>query len=156
MLKDWGFVEHGIKTTKNGDEIVLVRPFGKALPVSIENPKFSFPFFSRDTRKYIIKIEPQYHDELFPDSINTRIDKSKFTENEPHRNRIGKVYISHSQDRHLQSGDIIVIYRMGEPKPRKYSSTVTSICIVEEVIVNFATFETFFQACNRRTMINTN
>lgn len=153
MLKKWGFVEHGMKTTENGNEIVLTRPFGKNIPISIKNPKLSFPFFSRDTRKYIIKIEPQYHTELFPDSINTREDETKYTENEPHRNRIGKVYISHSQDRHLQSGDIIIVYRMGETIPKKYSSTITSICIVEEVISNFACFEDFFQVCNRRTMI---
>lgn len=154
MLKDWGFTEHGIKTTDNGDEIVFVRPFGKNLPVSIQNPKISFPFFSRKTRKYIVKIEPKYHTELFPDSINTREDETKYTENEPHRNRIGKVYISHSKDRHLQSGDIIVVYRIGETSPKKYSSTVTSICIVEEVITNFSSFEDFFQTCNRRTMIS--
>lgn len=145
MLKDWGFIEHGIKKSEDGDEIVLVRPFSKNLPVSTENPKLSYPFFSRDTRKYIIKIEPKYHTELFPDSINTREDETKYTENEPHRNGIGKVYISHSQDRHLQSGDIIVIYRMGDTKPKKYSSTVTSICIVEEVVANFKSFDNFFK-----------
>jgi predicted nucleic acid-binding protein len=154
MLKDWGFQEHGVKTTKNGDEMVLVRPFGKNLPVIIENPKLTYPFFSRNTRKYIIKIEPQYHTELFPDSINTREDGAKYTENEPHRNRIGKVYISHSKDRHLKSGDIIIVYRMGETKPKKYSSTVTSICIVQGVANNFSCFEDFYQVCNRRTMIN--
>lgn len=153
MLKTWGFVEHGIKSTKNGDEIVLTRPFRKSLPIEINKPKLSFPFFSRNTKKYIIKIEPQYHDELFPDSINTRTDKSKFIENKPHRNRIGKVYISHSFDRHLQSGDIIIIYRMGETKPKKYSSTITSICIVEQVIKDFKSFDEFYKACYRRTMI---
>lgn len=153
MLKDWGFVEYGIKTTQNGNEIVLVRPFGKTLPIDINKPKLSFPFFSRKTRKYIIKIEPQYHTELFPDSINTREDESKYTENEPHRNRIGKVYISHSKDRHLQSGDIIIVYRMGETTPKKYSSTVTSICIVEQVIKDFKSFSDFYKACYRRTMI---
>ncbi|WP_428743499.1 PIN domain-containing protein [Tenacibaculum sp.] len=153
MLKDWGFVEHGIKTTKNGDEIVLTRPFGKTLPININKPKLSFPFFSRKTRKYIVKIESKYHTELFPDSINTREDETKYIENEPHRNRIGKVYISHSFDRHLKPGDILIIYRIGETKPKKYSSTVTSICIVEEVINNFKSFEDFYNACYRRTMI---
>ena len=152
MLKDWGFTKHGMKTTKNGDEIVLTRLFGKTFPVDIKNPKLSFPFFSRKTKKYIIKIEPQYHTELFPDSINTREDKTKYTENEPHRNRISKIYISHSRDRHLQSGDIIIVYRIGETQPKKYSSTVTSICIVEQVITNFSSFEDFFKVCNRRTM----
>lgn len=154
MMKEWGFVEHGIKSTKNGDEVVLTRPFGKSLPIDIKKPKHSFPFFSRETRKFIIKIEPQYHTELFPDSINTREDESRYTENEPHRNRIGKVYISHSKDRHLKSGDVVVIYRMGETKPKKYSSTVTSICIVEQIVDGFKTFDDFYKACYRRTMIS--
>jgi selenophosphate synthase len=46
-MKEWGFVEHGIKSTKNGDEVVLTRPFGKSLPIDIKKPKHSFPFFSR-------------------------------------------------------------------------------------------------------------
>ncbi|MAE84235.1 MAG: hypothetical protein CMB80_15950 [Flammeovirgaceae bacterium] len=153
MLEEWGFTHHGRKTTENGSELVLIRKFGKDIPVDIFSPKLSFPYFSRATRKYIVKIEPQYHDELFPDSLNTKTDKNRFKENAPHRNRIGKVYISHSQDRHLESGDIIIIYRMGENSPKKYSSTVTSICIVEEVVKDFKTFEDFHKVCARRTMI---
>src|SRR5690606_34110601 len=57
MLEEWGFTYHGIKTSKNGQELVYVRPFGKNLPVNIDNPKLTFPFFSRDTDKYLIKIE---------------------------------------------------------------------------------------------------
>lgn len=154
MLEEWGFTYHGIKTTQNGDEKVYTRSFGKNLPINIKNPKLTFPFLSRQTDKYIIKIESQYHTELFPDSINTKEDKTKYTENEPHRNRISKVYISHSQDRQLKSGDLIIIYRMGETTPKKYSSTVTSICIVENIQNNFSSFEDFFDACNRRTMIS--
>ncbi len=154
MLMNWGFIKHGIKRTSNGDEIVLTREFNKK-SINIQDPKKSFPYFSWNTEKYIVKIEPQYHTELFPDSINTREDKSKYIDNEPHRNRIGKVYISHSKDRHLKSGDIIIIYRMGEERPKKYSSTVTSICIVEDVITNFNnSFEEFYNVCKRRTMIN--
>ena len=155
MLEEWGFEYHGIKTTINGDEKVYTRAFGKNLPINILKPKLTFPFFSRETEKYIIKIEPQYHTELFPDSINTREDKSKYTENEPHRNRISKVYISHSFDRNLKSGDIILVYRMGDDGTiKKYSSTITTICIVENVIKNFRNFDEFFSVCNRKTMIS--
>lgn len=154
MLEEWGFVYHGLKTTKNGEEKVYVRSFSREDSVNLENPKLTFPFLSRKTDKYIIKIEPQYHTELFPDSINTREDVRKYTENEPHRNRISKVYISHSQDRNLKPGDLLIVYRMGETTPKKYSSTITTICIVENVRNNFEDFEDFFMACNRRTMIS--
>ena len=46
------------------------------------------------------------------------------------------------------------MYRMGETTPKKYSSTITTICIVENVRNNFKDFEDFFEACNRRTMIS--
>jgi hypothetical protein len=154
MLEEWGFTRHGIKITPNGEELVFVREFSKNLPVNIDNPKLTFPFFSRQTDKYLIRIEPQYHTELFPDSINSREDKAKYTENEPHRNRIGKVYISHSPDRNLKSGDIVIIYRIGETTPKSYSSTVTTICIVESVKNKFVDFDDFFNSCNRRTMIS--
>lgn len=88
----------------------------------------------------------------FPDSINTREDVAKYTQNEPHRNIIGKVYISHSPDRNLKSGDIVLIYRMGETTPKIYSSMVTSICIVESIKTHFKDFEDFYNSCNRRTM----
>lgn len=155
LLKNWGFKLHGKKQTSNGVENVYVRAFGKELPVDIENPKFTFPFFSRDTRKYIVRIKPEYHTELFPDSINTKEDKTKYQEHKVHSNRIGKVYISHNQDRHLKSGDVILIYRMGEEGTKKtFSSTITSICIVEDVITEFESFEDFFNTCNRRTLLD--
>lgn len=156
MLEEWGFIYHGIKETLNGEELVYTRPFHKTLPVNIETPKLTYPFFSRNTDKYIIKIEPQYHTELFPDSINTRENISHYLDNEPHRNRIGKVYISHSKDRNLKRGDIVLIYRIGETIPKKYSSTLTTICIVENVIDGFDSFDSFYQACNRRTVIQKN
>jgi len=157
LLEVWGFVYHGIKTTKNGNEKVYVRTFGKDLPVNIENPKLTFPFFSRESNAFIISIEAQYHTELFPDSINTKEDVGKYIDNEPHRNRIGKVYISHAPqtERNLKPGDVIIIYRMGEPNtPKRYTSTITTICIIESVYDDITTFQEFYEICNRRTFFS--
>ena len=156
MLQEWGFKYHGIKTTKNGEEKVYARPFGKSLPVNTKFPKLTFPFFSRETNKYIIKIEQKYHTELFPDSINTKEQPKYYTDNEPHRNRISKVYISHSRDRDLKPGDVLIIYRMGETQPKKYSSTVTTICIVENIVDGIQSFDQFWTLCNKRTVISKN
>lgn len=153
LLEEWGFLYHGLKSSSNGNELVYIKPFSKKIEININNPKLTFPFLSRETNKYIVRIEPQYHTELFPDSINTKEDKSKYTDNEPHRNRISKVYISHSQDRDLRPGDIVLIYRIGEKAPKKFTSTVTTICIVESIKSNFINFEDFYNSCNRKTMI---
>lgn len=153
MLEEWGFVYYGIKTSINGQEKVYVKPFSPNNNINIEKPRLSYPFFSRNTDKYIIKIEHQYHTELFPDSINTKEDKTIYQENAPHRNRIGKVYISHSPQRNLKTGDIFLVYRIGETSPKVHSSTITSICIVENIKTDFIDFEDFFNSCNRRTLI---
>lgn len=154
MLEEWGFVYHGIKTTANGEEKVYIKPFSKKSIININKPRISYPFFSKETNKYVIKIEHQYHTELFPDSINTKEDKTLYQENAPHRNRIGKVYISYSPQRNLKPGDIFLVYRIGETDPKVHSSTITSICIVENIKTNFEDFEDFFNNCNRRTLIN--
>lgn len=153
MFLEWGFVYYGKKATVNGEENVYVRNFGKHLPVNIQLPKLTYPFFSRDTDKYIIKIEHQYHTELFPDSINTKEQPKDYFENEAYRNRISKVYISHSKDRYLKPGDIIIIYRIGEQEPKRFHSTVTTICIVENIVDNIKSFEELWQLCNKRTVI---
>jgi predicted nucleic acid-binding protein len=154
LLEEWGFSNHGTKVSSNGNELVYIKPFSKKNEVNIVNPKLTFPFISRDTDKYIIRIEHQYHTELFPDSIHTREDKSKYTDNEPHRNRLSKVYISHAPDRNLKPGDIILIYHIGETIPKRFSSTVTTICIVESIKTNFKDFDDFYNSCNRKTMIS--
>lgn len=154
LLEEWGFSYHGVKTSSAENELVYIKPFSKNNEVNIINPKLTFPFISRDTNKYIIRIEAQYHTELFPDSINTREDKTKYTDNEPHRNRISKVYISHSPDRDLRPGDIVLIYRIGETTPKKFSSTITTICIVESTKTHFVDFDDFYNSCNRKTMIS--
>ena len=65
-----------LKTTQNGDEQVYVRRFSKELAINVDNPKLTFPFFSRQQNLFIVPIYPQYHTELFPDSIlNNRISK---------------------------------------------------------------------------------
>ncbi len=153
LLEEWGFIYHGLKSTSNGDERVYVKPYGRDMQANVQNPKLTFPFISRDTNKYIIKIETQYHTELFPDSIHTREDKTRYTDNEPHRNRISKVYISHSPDRYLTTGDLVLIYHIGITSPKRFSSTITTICIVESVVKYFSGFEDFYNACNRKTMI---
>ena len=45
-------------------------------------------------------------------------------------------------------------YRMGETSPKKYSSTVTTICIVENVIDNIKSCEELISICKKRTVIS--
>jgi predicted nucleic acid-binding protein len=127
LLEYWGFNFWGTKKSSTGMESVYVRHFGK--PANIENPKLTFPFLSKEGKVFIVPIYPEYHTELFPDSILRTESPLNFVENQPHRNAIKKVYISHSHERNLHTGDLIVFYRTGG----YHLSVVTTIGIVENV-----------------------
>jgi predicted nucleic acid-binding protein len=127
LMMDFGFKYHGIKVTESGNEEIYVREFNKSIDVN--NPRLSFPYISNSNRAYFVSIFPQYHTELFPDSILNTESPADFIENEPHRNAISKVYISHSKFRDLKKSDILVFYRTGGI----YKGVITTIAIVEKV-----------------------
>jgi predicted nucleic acid-binding protein len=151
LLSEWGFVDWGVKQTRTSSSIeeenVYVRNF---IPhVNKVNPKFSFPFISKQARVFLVPIYPQYHTELFPDSILNNESPANFIENEPYRNGLSKSYISHSSVRNFNKGDIIVFYRTGG----YYLSVVTTIGIIEEVINPVKSAEELIKICRKRTVL---
>lgn len=148
LLEDWGFIYWGIKKTLNGDEKVYVKNFQKA--VDNDNPKISYPFISRNKTKWIVPIYPEYHTELFPDSILNNESPDDFTENEPHRNAIKKVYISRSYNRGLEKGDIILFYRTGG----HYKGVISTIGVVENVVKNISDENHFIELCRKRSVFD--
>lgn len=147
LLEEWGFVHWGTKETKNGIEQVLVRDFNKNVN---PQPQISFPFVSRNANKYIVPIYPEYHTELFPDSILNNESPRNFVENEPHRNALKKVYISRSFNRNLNPGDLVIFYRTGG----NYQGVVSTIGIVESIIDNIPSEEKFIDLCRKRSVFS--
>lgn len=150
LLQDWGFSQHGVKKTANGDELVFTRNFSPCF--SQNNPKISYPYISADSRIFLCPIRPEYHTELFPDSILTTESSLDFRENQPHRNALSKVYISRSINRNLNSGDIIVFYRTGG----YHRSVVTTIGIVESITDGIRSEEEFVLKCRKRSVFSDN
>lgn len=149
LFEEYGFHLHGYKSGLGGKELVYVRPLTKMANRS--NPKLTYPFFSMAARIFIVPIYPQYHTELFPDSILRTESPMDFVENEPHRNAISKVYISRSIERNLSPGDVILFYRTGD-YPAYYKSVVTTIGVVESVIDNIQTEKDFIRLCRKRSV----
>lgn len=150
LLADWGFVNHGTKTTTNGNELVFVRDFAPSFVAA--SPKISYPYVSTTSQAYLCPIYPDYHTELFPDSILTTESALNFKENQPHRNALSKVYISRSFNRNLKTGDVIVFYRTGG----FHRSVVTTIGIVENVQNRIASEQEFIQKCRKRSVFSDN
>lgn len=148
LLEKFGFKLHGTKVTQSGTEKVYVRDFTKAADEA--NPKLTFPWLSKTSDVYIIPIRPEYHTELFPDSILRTESPDDFIENQPHRNAISKSYISHSYNRSLKSGDIIVFYRSGGI----YKGVATTIGIVESVVSNIKSLDELVDICRKRTVLS--
>lgn len=148
LLEDWGFTHWGEKTTENGTEQVYVREC-KPAP-NLTAPKLSFPSVSRRTSKWIVPIYPEYHTELFPDSILNNESPNDFTENEPYRNAIKKVYISRSFNRNLSGGDLVLFYRTGG----HYAGVVSTIGVVENVVTDIRDENHFIELCRKRSVFD--
>ena len=146
LLEEYGFYRHGFKKGPGGKELVYVRSCERS--ANRLSPKVTYPFFSTAGNIFLVPIRPEYHTELFPDSILRTESPMDYVENEPHRNAISKVYISRSIERNLESGDVIVFYRTGG----LYKSVVTTIGVAEKVIDNIPTEEDFIRLCRKRSV----
>ena len=146
LFEEYGFRFHGFKRGPGGKELVYVRSFARVS--NRLHPKVTYPFFSAVGRIFIVPIRPEYHTELFPDSILQTESPMDFVENEPHRNAISKVYISRSVERNLNPGDVIIFYRTGG----YYKSVVTTVGVAESVIDNIPTEADFIRLCRKRSV----
>lgn len=146
LLEEYGFYHHGFKGSSREKEFVYIRSCEKK--ANRFQPKITYPFFSTAGNIFLVPIRPEYHTELFPDSILRTESPMDYVENEPHRNAISKVYISRSIERNLKSGDIIIFYRTGG----YYKSVVTTIGVVEKVIDKIPNEQEFIQLCRKRSV----
>jgi len=146
LLEEYGFHYHGLKKGPGGQELVYVRSCARLANRS--TPKLTYPFFSTAGQIFIVPIYPEYHTELFPDSILRTESPMDFVENEPHRNAISKVYISRSIERNIHPGDVIIFYRTGG----YYKSVVTTIGVAEGIIDNIPTEADFIRLCRKRSV----
>lgn len=147
LLAKFGFEDHGTKTTSSGIERVLVRDFKVRFDETY--PSKTFPWLSKTSDVYIVPIKPEYHTELFPDSILRTEKALDFLDNMPHRNAISKAYISHSKNRNLKTGDIVVFYHSGGI----YKGVATTIGIVEEAIDGIPSLDELRKICRKRSVL---
>lgn len=151
LFERWGFKYHGIKETRNGKELVLVKTV--KLYNKLAKPIENFPLFNLQAKKFIIPIEAIYHTDLFPDSILKNENVDSYNENFAHRYALQKVYISAARFSVAKPGDIVLIYRKGDKYPKKFSSVVTSIAIIDELIIAKSSQE-LIELCQNRSIFN--
>lgn len=148
LLCDYGFVLHGEKRNPYGIERVYVRDMSPQFCAAA--PRTTFPYFSRSAPAYMVSIKPPYHTDLLPDSILNTESPDDFTEMEPHRNAIRKVFVSRSYFRGLSTGDLIVFYRTGG----FYAGVITTIGIVERVHDGIRGENEFVRLCRNASVFS--
>lgn len=129
LLADFGFEQHGVYDA----DIMLVKPHPITAPVSnlpaLEYARLYFPHFRHDAsvRKFLVPIQPQYHQTLFPDlSRQAQLFGSSSTAG----NAIKQAYLCKAGINQVQPGDVVLFYRTGDDK------TVTTLGIVERYEVH--------------------
>ncbi len=129
LLADYGFVKMGTK--ENGEEVYLKRLTPrKEYIAAIEVARRYYPSF-RDTpnvTKYIVPIQPEYHERLFPDYRRRQRRITEYSEINVQGNTIRKAYLSHSRIRGLRPGDLLLFYRSND------QMAVTSLGVVEDTM----------------------
>lgn len=147
LLQRYGFEEWG----KKGNELVLVKPMKEYSNDILKD----YPFVhTKEKRKYLLAIRPEYHTNLFPDSIlDTELrNKDYLIRDVAHTNSIHKIYVCKMKGvSQLQQGDILVIYRMKDNAgPAYYRSVVTSVCVVEEIKIksDFTNIDEYLKYAN--------
>lgn len=126
LLEDFGFEEQG---TYVGD-LVLVKPHPRTAPSTDALPPLDytrryFPHFRRDAlvQKFLIPIQPHFHDTLFPDYSPHQQRLFGSTGNVG--NAIKLAYLCHAQTNAIKAGDVVLFYRTDDEK------AVTSVGIVD-------------------------
>lgn len=153
LLERWGFIKHGTKISTSGIEDVYVKKIGEY--DSRLSPKSNYPNLQPASHKFILPIFAQYHTSLFPDAILKNESMDLYMDNLAHRYALQKVYVSAASSDNVNPGDLVYIYRTGETIPKKYSSVLTTIAIVDEIIIASSINE-YLVECQNRSVFSEN
>lgn len=129
LLEDFGFFAKGCY----GVDTVWLKEHPIEPPLKTSRPeiyvKNYFPHFREDGEisKYIVPIQPQYHDILFPDyESKIRTQLSLFSSQSHVGNAIKLAYLCSSQTKSIVPGDILLFYRS------KDEQAFTTVGIVDD------------------------
>ena len=159
ILEKYGFREYGEKNGINGSEKVFVKNLSDSID-TYENREKIYPVVDcRNNKKWVLSIYPEYHTNLFPDSI-LRGERESILEDVSYTNSINKVYLGKgTKFRNISPGDVIVMYRTTDrPGRAKYRSVITSLCVAEEIRSRntFESFNEFLDYCLRYSVFDIN
>lgn len=149
LCEDYGFYLIG----KYQKDDVYIKPmkFNNDIIDPTESLKRYYPFFKDDSSiaKYIVPIQPKFHEDLFPDFSDLKGSLFEQDQNllSSQGNTIKKAYLCYAKIKTIKSGDIVLFYRS---KDRK---SIQCMGIVEQVLFS-REIEEVFPLIAKRTVYN--
>lgn len=132
FLEDLGFEQLDARTDLG--EVVLGKPVGwreglprPSDPVSFLRRYGPFSFERKGVNAFIVPVQPQYHQLLFPDA---ELQQELFPGRNYFGNSLRKAYLSNASIRALHAGDILFFYQS------RGESTIQAVGVVEDRIVS--------------------
>lgn len=146
LLLDFGFVQQG--TYGDDQAFVKEHPINPpaSLAPSVDFLRRFFPHYRSDNaiQKFIVPIQPQFHDIIFPDYPGN--GGTNHSGQQAHLgNAIKLAYLSHAPSNQVQPGDVVLFYRSRDTK------AITSLGVVERVLASRDVDE-IVKAVRRRTV----
>ncbi len=114
FFENFGFVKEGTQTQLS--EIVMVKSLhpGRQIPASPSaldyHVKYGTWNYATDVQRFVIPIEPKFHQILFPEA-DEEIPIKELGIWSPAGNGIQKAYLSRGNNRQIRPGDILYFYR---------------------------------------------
>lgn len=148
LLKDFGFERRGMY----GTEIMLVKEHPVSSPnvdiPALDYARLYFPHYRKDSavQKFLVPIQPQYHQILFPDLAR---QAQLFGGSSVAGNAIKQAYLCKAPTNQVQPGDVVLFYRTID------EMAVTSVGIVERYEVHENAIN-IMQLVRRRTVYSQN
>ncbi len=115
LCEEYGFEASG---DYKGQQAYVKSMIQNASNEALDNLQYAIRYYpnfrsSKEVRKFIVPIQPPYHEILFPDVSN--ISKGLFRDSPtlylPASNTIKKAYICHASTTRIHPGDILLFYR---------------------------------------------
>lgn len=145
LCEEYGFYYLG--KYKNDDVYIKPMKLKQTDLGSLESLIRYYPFFQDNdsVQKFIIPIQPKYHEDLFPDF--SRMKGSLFESDQnlysSQGNTIKKAYLCHSNTKSLKKGDIVLFYRSSDRK------SIQCMGIVEDAFTSDNVEEVFPKIAKR-------
>jgi len=138
LIREFGFFQAGILPGERPEPVFVkhlkLTEFCKSLDKSVEISRICYPTFydGESVKKFIIPIQPEYHEKLFTDFRERRQSQLPEYAGEfvIEGNTIKKAYLTQSRIRKLKPGDIVLFYRSHD------LHAITSLGVIEHFYPN--------------------